>query len=105
MNTGQSLWIRPDLELAGHIGGGEDPDNARDGPGRFRVDLDDVGPGVIGQTKGAVQHPVDREIVDEAAIAQGQLGAFVLGAFLADPTRAGPGRGWAPPRRATRWRR
>ena len=83
------------LELAGDIGGGEYGNDAGNGFGRFGIDLDDIGAGVIGQAQGTVQQAVDREVVDESAVARERaFGALVFGAFLADPPgRAGSGIG------------
>ena len=47
MNTGQSLWIRPDPQLPGHVGRGEHAHDARHRPRPPRVDAHHVGAGVI----------------------------------------------------------
>ena len=72
------LVDQPHLELAGNVGGGEHPHHSRNGAGRRRIDPEDIGPGVVAETKGAVEQAVDSEVVDEPAVPQGQLGASYL---------------------------
>ena len=54
--TGQSRVDDPDPEIAGDVGGGEDGDDARRGPCSGGVDAGDIGPGVVGEAQGGVQH-------------------------------------------------
>lgn len=75
-----------DPEITRDVGGGEDGDHSRYRPGGFGDDLHHIGAGVIGEAEGSVQHPVDRKVVDIAAVSEGEADPFVLGAFLSDAT-------------------
>ena len=89
MKTGQSLWINPTLSSPGTSAAVKTATTPGMALAASGFDPDDIGAGVIGQAQGTVQHAVDGEIVDEAAVAESELGALVFGAFLADP----PGQG------------
>ena len=51
----------------------------------------DLGAGVVGEVERGVQHAGDAQVVDVAAVAEGQLRRLVLRAPAADAARAPPG--------------
>ncbi len=81
------LVDQPDTQLAGQVVGGEhglDPGRGERGRG---VDRDDVGSGVVGQVERGVQHPGHPDVVDVAAVAEGQRRRLVLRSSPADVGR------------------
>ena len=67
-----------DPQLAGDVGGGEHGLHAGVGEGAAGVDGEDVGPGVVGELERGVEHAVDPDVVDVAAVAEGELVGLVL---------------------------
>ena len=87
-----------DAQLAGDVGGGEDRDDAVGGRRRGDVDRRHVGPGVVGEAQRGVQHAGHADVVDVAAVAEGELGA----PRTSCRTRRSPRR--APARTTCPWR-
>ena len=73
--------------LARYVGCREDAHHAVGGSGDRGVDAHDVGAHVGGEVQRPVQHAGHAQVVDVAAVAQGELGSLVLGAAGADAAR------------------
>ncbi len=82
---------QPHPQLARHVGGGDDPDDAVDGLGLGRVDRQHVGPGVLGQHDGGVQQAGHPQVVDVGLVAQRELVGLVLHVAAADAPRRAVG--------------
>ena len=68
------------LEVARHVGAGEDGMDAGDCLGHSGVDPQHVGPGVVGEAEGGVEDPVEADVVDVVAVPEGQFVTLVLDA-------------------------
>ena len=86
---GPVLVDQPDPQLAGDVGGGEHGHHAGRATSGLDVDAPDLGPGVVGEPQGGVQEARRAQVVDVAAIAEGELGRLVLDAPAADAARRG----------------
>ena len=93
-----------DAQLAGDVGRGEHADHAAAAAAVRGVDADDVGAGVLGEVQRGVQHAGHADVVDVAAVAEGQFAGLVLGAGRRRPWRRAPA-GTTCPWPRPRWRR
>ena len=75
-----------DPQVAGDVGGGEDPHHPGGGLGAGHVDGEDVGSGMVGEAQEPVQHAGEPQVVDESPVAEGQLPGLVADAGGADPS-------------------
>ena len=96
MNTGQSAWMIPTRSSPGTsaaVNTASTPGAAR---GRGRVDLEHVGPGVVGEPERSVQHAGNPDVVDVVAVAERELDALVPGAAGPDAAQRDTASGVSP---------